>query len=66
MVMLFTLVACGGASEDVDTEDVVNNDENNAKVQVKVDEAEVLLFELIGWYKENGFLEGENAIALNL
>lgn len=74
VVMLFTFVACGGDSEDVATEDgatddvtteeSTNNDENNAIVQVKVDEAEALLLEMTNWYKDNGFLEGESATTI--
>ncbi|MDF2613277.1 MAG: hypothetical protein K0S71_1063 [Clostridia bacterium] len=50
MVMSFTLVACGG-----------NNDENNAAIQVKMDETKTLVQEINDWYKDNGFLEGDTA-----
>jgi hypothetical protein len=44
---LFTFVGCG------------NNDENNAAVQAKMDEAEALVQEICDWYEDNGLLEGE-------
>jgi len=47
VVMLFTLVSCA------------NNDENNAIVQAKIDEAEVLVQQIYSWYEDNGLLEGE-------
>ncbi|SET70123.1 hypothetical protein SAMN05660297_03192 [Natronincola peptidivorans] len=51
MVMLFTLVACGGP----------DNSENNALMQSKVDEADKLAVDLFNLYKDNGLLEGEYA-----
>jgi len=45
MVMMVTLVACGG-----------NNDENNATVQAKIDEADGLLQEIYNYYNDNGLL----------
>ena len=50
IVMLFSLVGCGA-----------NNDENNAKVQVKMDETEKVVQDIVSWYEENGYLEGEVA-----
>lgn len=47
LVMCFTLVACGE-----------NNDENNAAVQAKVDEAEALVEEIISLYEDTGYAEG--------
>ncbi|WP_139176502.1 LptM family lipoprotein [Natronincola peptidivorans] len=51
MVMLFTLVACGGP----------DNSKNNALMQAKVDEADKLADDLFNLYKDNGLLEGEYA-----
>lgn len=48
LVMCLTLVACGG-----------NNDENNAAVQVKIEEADTLVQEIYNLYNDNGYL-GEN------
>ena len=45
MVMMVTLVDCGG-----------NNDENNATVQAKIDEADGLLQEIYNYYNDNGLL----------
>ncbi len=56
VVMSFTIVACGGG-----TEAVANNDENNAAMQVKVDELQAISQEIISWYEDNGYLEGETA-----
>jgi|GEM_PF-1420941 len=50
MIMSFTLVACGG-----------NNDENNAAMQAKIDEADSLLQDICNWYGDKGYLEGESA-----
>lgn len=66
LVMLFTLVACGGGTENVATEEpvaekAVIENENNAVMQAKVDEVEALSQELISWYEDNGYLEGETA-----
>lgn len=57
VVMSFTLVACGGGTENV----TAIENENNALMQAKVDEVEALSQELISWYEDNGFLEGETA-----
>ena len=46
MVMSFTLAGCG-----------VNNDENNAKVREKLDEAQSLVHEIYAMYEDNGFAE---------
>jgi hypothetical protein len=65
-VMSFMLVACGGGTENVATEEpavqeaVVDN-ENNAVMQAKVDELESISQEIISWYEDNGYLEGETA-----
>ncbi|MHB8129255.1 MAG: hypothetical protein ACYDEX_09680 [Mobilitalea sp.] len=50
MIMALTLIACGG-----------NNDENNATLQAKMDEADSLVQEVCNWYKDNGYLEGDTA-----
>jgi len=44
---LFTFVGC------------TNNDENNAAVQAKLDEADGLVQEIYTWYEESGLLEGD-------
>lgn len=51
MVMSLSLVACGA-----------NNDENNAAIQAKVDEAATLAQDIIAWYTDNGYLEGDSAV----
>lgn len=48
MIMSFSLIGCA------------NNDENNAAIQVKIDEASALADEMTNWYKDNGFLEGDS------
>ena len=50
LVMSFALVACGE-----------NNDENNAAMQAKLDEADALVEEVCTWYEDNGYLEGDTA-----
>ncbi|MDD4844371.1 MAG: hypothetical protein PHU31_08565 [Anaerotignum sp.] len=51
VVMSFAFVACGGGE----------NDENNAAVQAKFDEADSLLQEIRGCYEDKGYLEGDTA-----
>lgn len=53
LVMSFALVACGE-----------NNDENNAAMQAKLDEADALVEEISTWYEDNGYLEGDTAAQL--
>ena len=54
--MSFALAACGGGG--------CENDENNAKIQAKFDEADVLFEEIHGWYEDKGYLEGDTAAAV--
>ena len=51
LVMSVTLAACSGG----------NYDENNAAMQAKVDQAVEMSEEIIAWYGDNGFLEGDSA-----
>jgi len=55
LVMVFTLVACGGSG----------NDDNNAAVQTKMDEADASYQELYSFYEDNGFLETEYTAGLD-
>lgn len=52
VTMSFALAACGGGDE---------NDENNAAIQAKFDEADALFLEIRGWYEAGGYLEGDTA-----
>ena len=51
VLLMFSLVACGGS----------NNDENNASMQEKVDQIDSMTTEIVTWYTDNGYLEGEDA-----
>jgi hypothetical protein len=52
LLLALSLAACGGGS---------SLDANNDAMQLKMDQAEVLVQQIGDWYAEKGYLEGETA-----